>query len=132
MKKCGRCQELKERAQFPRNKHRSDGFGLVVLLCHTERMRELRAKKREADAEARELERLAANERLRIQSSVRKAKWDRAGVLAEGGRRRHRPAAFRGDAGPWRFDGMVDFGPENQPAATDPTPSGARLQRAAG
>jgi hypothetical protein len=53
MKKCGKCQKVKERSKFPRNRHRSDGLGSWCLLCHRERMRELRAERAEAEVQER-------------------------------------------------------------------------------
>jgi hypothetical protein len=77
MKKCGKCQELKERAEFPRNKRRKDGLGSWCLLCHTEHERAKRAKKREAEEREAERERIAMNKRLREQTAWLKKREER-------------------------------------------------------
>ena len=69
MKKCGKCEKLKERAEFPRNKRRRDGLGSWCLLCHTAYERAKRQRKRKAEEREAERERLAMNKRLREQTA---------------------------------------------------------------
>jgi hypothetical protein len=77
-KECRRCRKEKPSAEFPRNRQHRDGLSSWCLKCQVEATREYRRRRREGEKETQKMERIASNERLRIQSAERKAKWEKA------------------------------------------------------
>jgi hypothetical protein len=78
MKRCRNCGQVKPSEEFRRNPRCRDGLSSWCSDCHSAATRAYRARIREAEQQAREIERLASNERLRIQSRERRAKWEKA------------------------------------------------------
>jgi 5-methylcytosine-specific restriction endonuclease McrA len=78
VKRCRNCSQVKRSDQFRSNAHCRDGLSSWCSDCHNAATRGYRARIREAEAQARELERIESNERLRVQERERRARWERA------------------------------------------------------
>ena len=68
MKRCRNCSQVKRSDEFRSNARCRDGLSSWCSDCHNAATRGYRARIREAEAQARELERIESNERLASRS----------------------------------------------------------------
>jgi len=78
VKICRNCGQVKRSDEFRSNARCRDALSSWCSDCHNAATRGYRARIREAEAQARELERIESNERLRVQERERRARWERA------------------------------------------------------